>query len=51
MYIFFPSSWTEIEVRLYVCKNFDLGWFAAGDRMNRLGEHDNFAWYARIHLT
>ena len=48
--IFFPSIWTEQEVRHFLCKNYDLNWFSAFDMMGRLGEHDGFAWYARIKI-
>lgn len=46
-HIFFPPDWSEIRVRSYLCQRFDyLTWFSVRDRMGRLDEHENFAWYA-----
>lgn len=46
--IFFPSFWTEHDVRHFLCQNYDLTWFSALDRMGRGDENSNFAWYARL---
>lgn len=45
-YLIFPSQWSEIDCRLAVCRLYQVGWFRAGDMLQRT--LFGYNWYVRI---
>lgn len=44
--IIFPIEWHEVDIRIWICKTYDVTWFKAGEMMRRDYRMDN--WFIKV---